>query len=33
MVEDKQVSATNIHVKTLNGVVELTGTGKIHMVT
>ena len=28
MVEDKQVSATNIHVKTLNGVVELTGTAK-----
>ncbi len=28
MVEDKQVSATNIHVKTVNGVVELTGTAK-----
>jgi hyperosmotically inducible protein len=27
-VEDKQVSAANIHVKTLNGVVELTGTAK-----
>jgi len=27
-VEDKQVSATDIHVKTLNGVVELTGTAK-----
>lgn len=28
MVEDKQVSATNIHVKTVNGVVELTGNAK-----
>ena len=28
MVEDKQVSATNIHVKTVNGVVALTGTAK-----
>jgi hyperosmotically inducible periplasmic protein len=27
-VESKQVSATNIHVKTVNGVVELTGTAK-----
>jgi len=27
-VEDKQVSAANIHVKTVNGVVELTGTAK-----
>jgi osmotically-inducible protein OsmY len=27
-VEDKQVSATTIHVKTVNGVVELTGTAK-----
>jgi hyperosmotically inducible protein len=27
-VEDKQVTAANIHVKTLNGVVELTGTAK-----
>lgn len=27
-VEDKQVSATDIHVKTLNGVVELTGSAK-----
>jgi len=27
-VEDKQVSASTIHVKTVNGVVELTGTAK-----
>ncbi len=27
-VENKQVSATTIHVKTVNGVVELTGTAK-----
>jgi len=27
-VEDKQVSATDIHVKTVNGVVVLTGTAK-----
>jgi hyperosmotically inducible protein len=27
-VEDKQVSATDVHVKTLNGVVELTGNAK-----
>jgi hyperosmotically inducible periplasmic protein len=28
MVEDKQVSVNTIHVKTLNGVVELSGTAK-----
>ena len=28
MAKDKQVSAINIHVKTVNGVVELSGTAK-----
>ncbi len=27
-VENKQVSASSVHVKTVNGVVELTGSAK-----